>query len=312
MKVKANCAVLLFSSAISAVLPAWLARGAELKVRRVLDVSPVWPGQPVGFCLLTVGRRQFAAFYDDQRRMTVAARTIDSRSWRFVRLPERLGWDSHNYVTMTADKEGYLHLAGNMHCTALKYYRTRRPWDIATFQRVEKMVGPRERRCTYPRFFRGPGGRLIFTYRDGSSGNGDQVYNVYQPKTRTWRRLLDTPLTAGRGKMNAYLRGPVAGPDGWWHVCWVWRDTPDCKTNHDLSYARSRDLVHWRTAAGEPVELPMTIKTPGLIVDPVPPGGGIINGNTAIGFDAAGRVIVSYHKFDEAGKTQLYNARLEG
>ncbi len=30
--------------------------------------------------------------------------------------------------------------------------------------------------------------------------------------------------------------------DNWYHVWWVWRDTPDCSTNHDLSYMKSPDL----------------------------------------------------------------------
>ena len=47
------------------------------------------------------------------------------------------------------------------------------------------------------------------------------------------------------------------------------------------------------------------------MVDPVPPGGGVINGNTRIGFDSQGRVIVTYHKHDENGFTQIYNARRE-
>jgi hypothetical protein len=37
----------------------------------------------------------------------------------------------------------------------------------------------------------------------------------------------------------------------------------------------------------------------------------MINGNTKVGFDAAGRPILSYHKFDAKGNTQLYNARRE-
>ena len=41
------------------------------------------------------------------------------------------------------------------------------------------MVGDREVSCTYPRFIRGPAGELIFAYRDGRSGNGADIYNVY-------------------------------------------------------------------------------------------------------------------------------------
>jgi hypothetical protein len=43
-----------------------------------VDVAPVWAGHPVGFDLLTHGDRQFVAFYDAERNMTVAARTLGS------------------------------------------------------------------------------------------------------------------------------------------------------------------------------------------------------------------------------------------
>jgi BNR repeat-containing family member len=112
------------------------------------------------------------------------------------------------------------------------------------------------------------------------------------------------------GKMNAYLRGPTLGPDGFFHLVWVWRDTPDCATNHDLSYARSKDLIHWETSSGQSLKLPITLAT-AEIIDPVPVKGGMINGNTAIGFDREDRVVISYHKFDQNGKTQIYNARRE-
>jgi hypothetical protein len=264
----------------------------------------------VGFSLLTHGDYQFVAFYDDQRRMTVAARTLDKSNWQFVRVPTSVGWDSHNSVTMAMDDDGQIHLSGNMHCVPLIYFRTTRPFDITSFERIWNMVGSEENRCTYPVFFRGARNELIFTYRDGGSGNGDQIYNTYDLKTHTWRRLLDHPLTAGGGRMNAYLHGPVRDAAGVFHLCWVWRNTPECATNHDLSYARSKDLVHWEKSTGEPLSLPITVNTV-EIVDPVPVGGGMINGNTILGFDSQNRPIISYHKFDEKGRTQLYNARLE-
>ena len=278
---------------------------------RTIPIAPAWAGHPVGFVLLTQGKRQFVAFYDGERRMTVASRLVSETTWRFKRLPERLGWDSHNYITMVLDDEGYLHLSGNMHCHPLVYFRSNKPHDIESMQRIPALVGKREKRCTYPRFLRGARQELIFTYRDGGSGNGDQLYNVYDLKTKTWRRLMDQPLLSGEGKMNAYLHGPVQDATGVFHLCWVWRDTPDCATNHDLSYARSRDLMTWETSAGKKLSLPMTRDT-GEIIDPVPPGGGIINGNTKIGFDVRNWPVIAYHKYDAQGRTQLYNARLEG
>ena len=299
-------------AAVCLWMMAWAAYGdpAPASVEKSLDVAPVWSGHPVGFALLTQGNRQYVAFYDAKRQMTVASRQLDQDAWQFTRLPSTVGWDSHNYVTMAMDEQHQLHVSGNMHCVPLVYFRTTRPYDASSLERIPAMTGQNEARCTYPRFLRGAGNELLFTYRDGRSGNGEQIWNVYQPSDRTWRRLLDRPLFSGQGKMNAYFAGPVRDRAGMFHLCWVWRDTPDCATNHDLCYARSKDLVHWETSGGRPLELPIVLST-AEVVDPVPAGGGMINGNTVLGFDGQDRPIISYHKFDAAGKTQIYNARRE-
>jgi putative BNR repeat neuraminidase len=287
------------------------AGGDGPRVEETLDLCRVWSGHRVGFCLLTEGQNQYAAFYDQDRHMTVAKRDVNTNVWQFKRLGSVLGWDSHNYVTMSLDDRGHLHVSGNMHVHPLVYFRTDRPGDIESLRPVSAMVGSLEERCTYPRFIDGPGGEMIFTYRDGGSGRGNQIYNIYDSQTRLWRRLLDQPLLDGRGLMNAYPVGPTRGADGVFDLCWVWRDTSDCSTNHDVSYARSKDLVHWETVAGEPIALPITLETSGVVVDPVPAGGGVINGNTRVGFDRQRRPILTYHKFDAEGKTQVYNARYE-
>lgn len=282
----------------------------EPSVRAVLTVDRVWAGQPVGFDMLTHKGRQFVAYYDAERHMTVAARRLGETTWDTKRLPSRLGWDSHNYITMIVDRDDRLHLSGNMHGDPLVYFRTREPLAIDTFERVEAMVGRNEERCTYPRFFEAADGALLFMYRDGKSGQGARYINRYDTDTQSWRRLLDTPLLDGLGKVNAYPVGPVKGPDGWFHLCWVWRETPDCATNHHLCYARSRDLIEWQSGSGRLLSLPMT-PVNADVVDPVPVRGGMLNGHTRIGFDHGNRVILSYHKFDESGNTQIYNARLE-
>ena len=83
---------------------------ASWRIERQIDVAPVWSGHPVGFCLLTHGEKQFAAYYDAQRRMTVASRALDSDQWSYSILPSKLGWDSHNYITMTVDDDGFIQL----------------------------------------------------------------------------------------------------------------------------------------------------------------------------------------------------------
>ncbi len=283
---------------------------AAPKVAESIDIAPVWSGHPVRFALLTIGKQHFVAFYDAERQMTVGARADADKAWTFAKLDSRVGWDSHNSLALAVDRSGQLHLAGNMHAVPLVYFRTTRPGDITSFERVAAMVGDHEKRCTYPVFFNGPQGELVFMYRDGGSGNGNQIFNVYDEATRAWRRLLDKPFTDGEGKCNAYFHGPVRGPDGFYHVAWTWRDTPDCSTNHDICYARSRDLSHWETSAGRPLTLPITRST-AEAVEIVPVKGGVINGNVLVGFDAQKRVIITYHKYDAAGKTQVYNARRE-
>ena len=281
-------------------------------IKEVIPVSPVWAGHPVGFSLLTEGNRQFAAFYDSERRMTVGSRGLDSREWTLQQLPSALGWDSHNYVTMALDKDGFLHVCGNMHGDPLIYFRSEKPYDVTSLKRIETMVGPREQVCTYPVFSKGPTGDLIINYRDGSSRDGRQIYNIYDAGAKKWTRLLDEPLCDGEGRMNAYFEGPTLGPDGYYHLTWIWRNDGGCEFNHDLCYAKSRDLVLWETASGLPIQLPILFSTPGVIVDPIPVEGGMLNGNGKAGFDSQGRVILAYHKFDEDGSTQLYNARREG
>ena len=294
-------------------------------IKEKIVLGNIWSAVSVGFCLLTHKNRQYVAYYNADRQTVVGMRDLSDDSFIQATLRSKSdqapgrhssstvqGWDSHNYLTMTVDAKGYIHLAGNMHASPMTYFRSREPGDIMTMEQISPMVGPNEKHCTYPKFMTGPDAALLFHYRDGGSGNGNEIYNIYDSETGKWKRFLDTPLVDGQGKMNAYQNGPRLGPDGCYHLLWMWRDTPDAATNHDLSYARSRDLKHWENAAGDPLTLPLTIHSKGTIIDPVPPGGGIINTVHRFGFDSKNRVVVTYHKHDEHGNTQAYAARFEG
>ncbi|MFT5881732.1 MAG: hypothetical protein ACI9FG_000219 [Crocinitomicaceae bacterium] len=296
----------LVAAVLGALTPASAA--SQFKLDKSIDIATVPAGFPVGFCLLTDGPLQYVAYYDYQRRMTIASRTVDSDTWQTKVLPTQVGWDSHNYITMAVDSGGHLHVSGNMHAVKLIYFRTEKPGNISTLKQFP-MIGKLESRATYPRFLNDHNGILIFTYRHGGSGNGVNIYNKYDPRSQTWSRLFDAPLLDGKGKMNAYPSLPVLGPDGMFHTVWVWRDTPDCATNHHLSYARSKDLVHWESAFGKKVTLPMKIGNQALWVDPIPSGGGIINGGAKLSFDDNKRPVINYHKSDANGNMQIYVTR---
>ncbi|MGG7510236.1 BNR repeat-containing protein [Plantibacter sp. YIM 135249] len=279
--------------------------GLANTVAEVVPLGNSWSGHPVTQQILNHGDDQYAAYYDENRVMTVAHRTLDQTTWTIKQVDSTLGWDSHNYVTMALDPAGNLHLSGNMHNVPLVYFRTTTPGDVTTLTRVANMVDPAvEQRVTYPSFFTGPSGELMFSHRDGMSGDGVTLYNRYDETTQTWSALLTTPLLDGEGLRNAYPMAPKLGPDGFFHLVWTWRDTTDAGSTSRLSYMRSTDLVHWETSTGTPLTLPVTYDSP-TVVDPVPIYGGIINSNINLGFDGAGKPVISYTKFDEQLRTQF-------
>ena len=130
------------------LLPVLIAT-ASAKPSEVIDLEPVWSGHPVGFSLVTHPPFQFAAYFDAERRMTVAQRRLDSKEWSFHRLASQLGWDSHNYVTLAIDPAGHLHVSGNMHNVPLIYFRSEKPLDAASLRPVKSMTGDREAHMTY-------------------------------------------------------------------------------------------------------------------------------------------------------------------
>jgi hypothetical protein len=294
-----------------AVLLLWsTAMAAEIRFSRI-PVDTVWSGHSVGFAITTVAPWQYAAYYDKDRRMIIAQRRLAETNWKRQVLPSTLVWDSHNYVTLIVDPRGFLHVSGNMHVSPLVYFRSTRPHDITSLV-SNRMTGERELRVTYPQFVLTSNGTLLFNYRDGRSGEGDTLWNRWVPEKSQWVSHMDQPLFDGERAMNSYPSAPVAGPDGFQHLVWVWRDTSDASTCHDLGYAKTVDFKTWFTASGEPIQLPIRLKSPGATVDPIPPKGGIVNGSARIGFDAAKRVIVSYTKYDTNGHSQIYTAVFAG
>lgn len=273
-------------------------------------IDNVWSGHRVSPQLLTRGQHQFVAYYDSNRQMTVAHRLI-GKTWRYFKVDSWLGWDSHNYVTMELDSEGYLHVMGNLHADPIEYFKMSEPYTVRSLKRIPIMVDKAlEMRMTYPIFMLNKNNELLVKYRDGGSGNGNEIYNIYDTDTKSWSRLHKNQFLDGEGLMSGYFEGPTMGPDGNFHLIWVWRNTPDASTNHSLSYARSPDLVNWEDSSGTPISLPLRLnKTE--VVDPVGPKGGMINGNVKLGFDQQQRPIISYHKYDAKGDTQMYVARRE-
>lgn len=274
-------------------------------------IDRVWSGHPVDFAMVADSERLYIGYYDANRILMLASRAVAGGDWSFQSFPSKIGWDSHKYIALALDGHGRLHMAANMHVTPLNYYIMAQSGRIDTMTRMPCLVEPeQESRVTYPEFLRLPSGDLVFKFRDGRSGNGNTFYYCFDDDNRSWRNLTGAPILDGDGERNAYPVGPILSGDGWFHLAWVWRETRMAETNHSLCHAMSRDLIHWQKANGRPLTLPITYAA-APIVDPVPQGGGIINNNTVIGFDHLHRPIISYHKYDAEGQTQIFLARYQ-
>ena len=128
-----------------------------------VEIDRVLSAVNVGFKMLEQDDVLYLSYYDSLHRLTVA--TFDTRTGArdYAVLPTEITWDSHNYMDMAFDADGFLHLSGNMHAQPLKYFRSTRPYDIHTLEQVPEMTGEDETRVTYPVFMKGPDGRSSTT-----------------------------------------------------------------------------------------------------------------------------------------------------
>lgn len=210
--------------------------------------------------IATHGQTQYAAFYDADSKVVLARRALGSSDWEMRKTRYKGNTrDAHNAISIIVDSTGVLHMSWDHHCNALNYCRSKEPGSLELTDRLP-MTGLKENKVTYPEFYNLPCGGLLFVYRDGASGRGDLMMNRYDPAAGRWTQLQDS-LINGEGERNAYWQTAI-GPDGSIHLSWVWRETGDVATNHDLCYAASIDGgKSWRKSTGEPYELPITAQS---------------------------------------------------
>jgi hypothetical protein len=276
---------------------------------RLVDVGPGWARNSVNAvvfrknALVSDGDWQYIAYYDDQARVVLGKRRLGSTHWTLQTTPYRgNARDAHNSISLMVDGAGYLHLAWDHHNNPLRYARSLQPGGL-TLSELLPMTGQQERSVTYPEFHRQPDGGLLFFYRDGGSGRGNLVINRYDPATQAWTRL-HANLISGEGRRNAYWQSTLDA-HGTLHLSWVWRESPDVASNHDLAYARSRDGgVSWETADGRPYTLPITAAS-AEIAAPIPQRRELIN-QTAMAADADGNPYIASYWRPEGSDVPQY------
>jgi hypothetical protein len=167
--------------------------------------------------------------------------------------------DAHNTISLMVDGTGYLHISWDHHVNPLNYCKSKGPGSLELTDKLS-LTGSNEQKVTYPEFHKLSNGNLLFLYRDGQSGKGNLVLNRYDSKTKQWTQL-HTNLIDGEGKRNAYWQA-YTDAKGTIHLSWVWRESPDVASNHDMCYARSADGGKtWKTSAGKKYIVPITAAT---------------------------------------------------
>lgn len=209
--------------------------------------------------LASQGDVQFAAYYDGEGQVVLAKRKLGEGKWetRATGLKGSLK-DAHNAINIGVDGEGVLHIAWDHHNVPLNYRAGVAPGSLEL--KEVPMTGEEGKSITYPEFHSMANGDLLFLYRDGASGRGNLAMNRYDVKTHAWKHLF-SKLVDGENQRNAYWQC-CTDARGTIHLSWVWRESPDVASNHDMSYARSTDGgATWEKSTGEKYDLPITRAT---------------------------------------------------
>ncbi|KAI5923944.1 hypothetical protein F4810DRAFT_155425 [Camillea tinctor] len=229
--------------------------------------------------------------------------------------------DGHNTVQLgVCPGDGTIHLSYDHHCDQIHYRHSipnlasdppSFPWTPSLFTRtlphlpgLESLSSTLLSYITYPRFVPLPStGGLLFSFRTGKAGLGDDHLASYSPETHAYS--LVGPVFIRGISCNPYVHG-LDARGGRLHASWVWRgfveyagwDDPDdtqhkqqagpngAGNNHDICYAWSDDGGRtWRAGGeegGEPIAdlpagTPIAKGAKGITAFDIPKGSGLTN-----------------------------------
>ncbi len=246
---------------------------------------------------------QYVAFYDNDANVMLAKRKLGTDLWKINKTQYKGNVkDAHNVICIMHDGLGYLHMSWDHHNDPLRYAVSVEPESIIIGDK-QSMVGELEDKATYPEFYKMTNGDLIFLYRDGSSGNGNLVMNHYDLKSKIWKRVHNN-LIDGEGERNAYWQMCI-DKRGTIHLSWVWRETGDVATNHDMCYARSMDKgLNWESSTGSKYNIPINANSAEYVMR-IPQNSNLINQTSMTADEDGNPYIATYFKGGSDAGTQF-------
>jgi len=254
--------------------------------------------------LVTYKDTQYASYYDDQQYVVLAKRKTGTDHWEVKRTNYKAdASDAHKSISIMVDGAGFLHVAWGQHNNKLNYAKSSSAGSLSLGDKLS-MVSLKEDKVSYPEFYKLNNGDLLFFYRDGGSGNGNLMINRYHLKTKTWSRVQDG-LIDGQGQRNAYCQTAI-DEKGIIHLSWVWRESPDVASNHDLCYAKSKDGGKtWQKSTGENYTLPINADNAEYAYN-IPQKSELIN-QTSMFANANGQVFIASYWRDAKDSIPQYH-----
>jgi hypothetical protein len=226
-------------------------------------VSAEGCGRATGYAeankIVTLGERTHIAWLDSpEEGFRVRLRTLNRSTgeWSPVHTLDE-AYDNHGGPALTADSEGFLHIAYYPHHHAMRYRRSLRPNDITAWTEAEE-IGVT---ASYPTLVCGPDDTLYLTCRE-SSKTSKWVSNLYtKQKGGAWsgpRAILQADAMNYAHFMEALAWG--ADHKTLHLATRMYGGSPG--RGHTIGYLRSSDFGEtWTKWNGTPVALPIDSTT---------------------------------------------------
>lgn len=274
----------------------------------------------------------YTVYYNADRYLCVSrSDNYGKNSWKTVVLSHRYEkrngkYDNHNTPNIAiSPSDKRIHLSFDMHARDLRYMISVENLAVADdsvftadkFSAVRNYLTENKtavKQVTYPRFIIGKDSTLLFSYRgEGGSGNANSFLVTYKDNG-----YWNTPLKIVNGKTGTYKGAAGTSStrcayfndfvckSGVLYLTWMWRETPDLITNHDLMFAYSEDNgTTWKNTNNLPMSKPLHLNSSGLKVATILQNSGMINHN-GCAVDGSGNV----HAVVRIGSSYKHDYRL--
>ena len=141
-------------------------------------------------------------------------------------------------------------------------------------------------------------------------GKGNLVVKSYDIATSKWSMVHEN-LIDGEGKRSAYWQAFVDAKSNI-HISWVWRESADVASNHDMAYACSKDGGKtWQKTSGEKYQLPINASNAEYACK-IPQNSELINQTSMVADQEGNPYIATYFRPEGSNVPQYHLIHFDG